>query len=467
LVGARKFIGSSLLLFVDNIVVAASNWAYWIIVSSLTSSAEVGQATALISLVTLITTITQLGIEYPLLKKTSKLGSKVFSPALVLVVCISLSAIPLVLYVSNNVYNSPPLLGWIAVMMLSLTPIDFVSRYVLLGLSHAKAVFIIDTLGVGAKIILGYILVTNGYGSYGILLSFLSLIVVISSLTLILAVRRVKFSLKDIPRVRSLITDGLINMPSKLSGVLIFSLSVVLLAAVGIDDSQIGRFYIALMITIVGGGLLTSMAYMVLPASSMSGSDLSVDSIRMGLSLTAPLVSALLVAPYFILSLLGTDYSSAGQELSILAVGIIPFAVVMISVSRFNYLNKPRRIILLGVTQIIVFLTTFSLLVPSYGILGSSYSIVVTFISAFVVALFWLERNVIRYISKSIISVLSGSIVGYSTIVFYSNDGTIIYIVSILVSMIVTFGATLILRNTSVIEIKNLLKIVGRPDSTG
>src|SRR6476659_1012199 len=100
-------------------------------------------------------------------------------------------------------------------------------------------------------------------------------------------------------------------MPLKLSRTFIFSLSIVLLAYFGVRASEVGEFYIALLISVFGGSLVTSMAYMVIPASSISKTDLTSSSLRFGISLTAPIIAALITSPKFILSLLGSQYLSA------------------------------------------------------------------------------------------------------------------------------------------------------------
>ena len=41
------------------------------------------------------------------------------------------------------------------------------------------------------------------------------------------------------------------------------------MASFGISSDEIGAFYISLMISVVAAGLITSTAYMVIPASSI------------------------------------------------------------------------------------------------------------------------------------------------------------------------------------------------------
>src|ERR671939_1005497 len=71
LVSIGKFAGSGILLFLDQLLVAIANWVYWVLISKINSTSEIGQATTIYSLALLVTTITQLGLEYPLLKRSS------------------------------------------------------------------------------------------------------------------------------------------------------------------------------------------------------------------------------------------------------------------------------------------------------------------------------------------------------------------------------------------------------------
>src|SRR2546422_11577139 len=68
---ANKFAGSGILLFTDQLIVAAGGWVYWLMISKFATTSEIGHATALYSLVLIINTVIQLGLEYPLLKRSS------------------------------------------------------------------------------------------------------------------------------------------------------------------------------------------------------------------------------------------------------------------------------------------------------------------------------------------------------------------------------------------------------------
>ena len=89
---------------------------------------------------------------------------------------------------------------------------------------------------------------------------------------------------------KEIVKDGLVNAPTKLKSMLMLTISVVLLASFGISSSEIGVFYAAFMLSIITGSLSSSISFMVIPASSASKADLSVEGLRIGLSLTAPFI---------------------------------------------------------------------------------------------------------------------------------------------------------------------------------
>jgi len=114
-----------------------------------------------------------------------------------------------------------------------------------------------------------------------------------------------RFQLGSIEYFKETVKDALINTPVKWSKMIIVSLSVVLLSIMNISTSDVGIFYVALMITIVVASFSSSMAYMVIPYSSNLKRDLSSSSLRIRM---APLVVALLVVLGTVLSLIGPEY---------------------------------------------------------------------------------------------------------------------------------------------------------------
>ena len=450
------------LLFLDHLLVAVGGWIYWLIIVSKISPFQVGQVTAVYSLVTLISILTQLGLEYPLLKRSSTQHDQILITAFIIELVITTATVPIVNYILSNLFQQS-LHGelsanftLIALVILLLSSLSFVSRFALLGISDVKSVLIIDLVGTGIKFTSGYILVWSGLGALGMLLSFLLQSLVIVSASIFVARKR-KFGYKvgNLKYIVGIIRDGLINTPSKFSRTLILSLSVVLLGSFGISGSDIGIFYIALMISIVAvGSLASSMAYMVIPISSKLRTDLSSTSSRISVSLNAPMIAAVISSPKFILSIIGTQYLPGETILLVLSIAILPFSITMNFISKSNNLEMSTRLISIGLIEIVIFLVAFLLLVPHYGTLGAAFSTLAAFVSSCILSLIWSEARSIRYTAVSAVAIITG--VTASHVI-----GLIINIhpvVAILISMGVSLSVVIILKNTSPNEIRQLAK---------
>ena len=458
MVTANKFTASGLWLFIDQMLIAIGGWAFWLVVFRFTTSSEIGQATTIYSLVFLLTTLMQLGLEYPLLRKAPGIGSsQVFGTILVIELLILAVSVPVIIYATNNLFQeSFGEYTWIAVGMLIASTIGFVSRFALLAMSDIKSVMIIDASGTITKFLLGYFLVTMGFAGLGILLAFFIQGVVMMGASLTVAAKRLGLQLGSLKYTREIITDGLVNSLSKFSRMLVVSFAVVLLASFGIDDSDIGVFYVAAMISIVASTLASSIAYMVIPASTASRTDLSHDSLRLSLSLISPLIASLIVAPQFILSLLGDHYVAAESLLLILGIGILPSSITINTISKFNNLNMRRKLVSLGSIQLLALIVTFYFLVPGYGTLGAALSMFIAFVISAIISTIWLDRISAGFIARSSVAITAGVAAGYIiTIVI----GPIIPPpLVILIAVIVDILCILALKNTSTHELRELLQ---------
>jgi O-antigen/teichoic acid export membrane protein len=461
----NKFVSQGILLFLDQILVAVTNWLYWLVISRFTLTSEIGQATSVYSLVFLISTLAQIGLEYPLLKKSSLHRSQILGAALTIELILMpglISALILIEY--TNVYHaSLSEFLWVAVVLLAVSPFTFLARFALLGISNARSVLIFDVLATCAKFLAAYILLSMGYGAFGILFSFIIASLVAAVGMLAIARWRLQLTLvRDKKYIIGVIKEGLSNMPSKLSKTLIITLSVILLASFGISDSDIGIFYIALMFSVVGASLASSISFTVIPASTESKVDLSSGSLRLGLSFTAPVVAALIVAPRDILRMIGPEYASADAILLVLSMGILPAAIAMNAISKFNNLGHGKKIIAIGVIQTIGFLMSFLALVPYYGSLGAAYSILIAYTASAVFAVFTFEGAQKRYVANSVIAVIIGCASGYA-INFILN-----YSLPIIVSSIVATSIVLLaLGNTSISELRQLIRsVINKPNTT-
>lgn len=454
-----KFVSPGILLFIDQLVIAVSGWAYWLVISKFATTSEIGHATAVYSLVLMITNITQLGLEYPLLRKSHSYRSSILWTIIVIEMAITAASIPFVLYATNSLYGeSLQDFAWLAVGILAFSSLFFVSRFALLGISDARNVLIFDLVGTIVKFVVGYYLVFSGFGTLGILVSFLLHGILIAGGTLLIAKRSFTFKMGDIKFVKEILKDALVNAPSKLSRVFILSISIVFLAFFGVSSSETGVFYIAVMISVAAGGFASSIAFMAIPVSSSSKTDLSSGSMRLGLSFSAPIVAVLVAAPGAILSVIGTEYAAQESVLLILSIGILPSAIAANAISKFNNLGKSKELILIGFVQLAAFFVSFYALVPQYGIIGAAYAMTIAFVCSAIPSTIFSERRVIRYIAVSVLSIAAAWIAGYVTSSIAGLHPSISIIVAVAISLIIIFK----LKNTSIVEIRNIIQTIAR-----
>lgn len=453
----NKFVSSGFLLSIDLLLVSFVNWIYWLLISKITSASDVGQATSVYSFTVLTSAITLLGLEYSLVKKSSSERSHILGTALLIVSLTSIGSIPLLFFFFNNLYHGAlHELLWIAFGLVIFSSQRYILRYALLGILDARTVLVVNSAGAALQLAVGYGLVSIGYGATGILVSFLISLLFITSLSYIVARRSFDLRVGGMKYCKEILKDALTNMPTPMAKTVIYSLSVVLLASFGISETDIGVFYIALMLSIIAGGFAGNIAFMAIPASSASRNDLSTDSIRIGLSLTSPLIVVLLVAPKSILGLISPEYMSADLVLTVLSAGIFPSIIVVNTISKFNNLGNPKKIITIGSIHVTAFLISFLLLVPEYGILGAAFSILIASVASASPSIIWSERRLLsKYITRSVISIVCGLAVAYILLWAF---GSIHPAIVISLSVIVVISSVFCLRTTSPAELIQMAK---------
>jgi O-antigen/teichoic acid export membrane protein len=159
--------------------------------------------------------------------------------------------------------------------------------------------------------------------------------------------------------------------------------------------------------------------------------------------------------------MIGPQYVPAEIILLVLSFSILPSAITINTVSKFNNLNKPKKLILIGSVEILAFLVSFFLLVPNYGTLGAAFSTLIAFIVSACLSLTWSERIIARYIGISIISIIVGSAAGRLVGLLTVVGGRDIYpILQIPISVAITLVIIIALKNTSIVEIGDLARTV-------
>jgi hypothetical protein len=127
-------------------------------------------------------------------------------------------------------------------------------------------------------------------------------------------------------------------------------------------------------------------------------------------------------------------------------------------------LGDRRKIITIGVIQTVGFLASFLILVPYYGGLGAAYAILIAYTASAVYALSLFGRAEKRYVANSAIAVIIGCVSGYAT--NFMLDHSLPTIVSSVIAVVAASVVLLALKNTSVSELKQLIKSISRAKAT-
>lgn len=457
--GTSQFTSSSILLFINQLIVAFGNWIFWMLISKFASTEEIGQSTTIYSLVVLFTTIIQFGLEYPILKYSYKHRKSILSTALVIEIGLSLLTLPLLIFIFNNFYHENlAQFQMLAIVMILLTIPGFVAHFLLLGLFKVRTVLIIDILATLSKFVIGFILVILGFGATGILTGFIVHLCILSFFSFYVVREDFRFK-PNLKIFKKFLEEGLVNAPSRISRIFIFSLSVVLLALVGVDVSQIGIFYIAITISLVAGGFTTNIALMVIPASVKSNEDIAPSGLRLGLSFTIPFVILIVAQSGTILGLIGTNYMVASLELSILGLAILPASITIIAISEFNTTNQLKKILSIGITEISVFLISFTLIVPSTGILGAALATLMAFLVSSILSILWIKKVSIKYIINSTLTLAIGLLFWKILVLLLGDDNTI-NILTIVVALAISTILIFYLNKISLCEIKEMINVL-------
>jgi len=451
---SKEFIKTGTILYIDSLLVSVSNWLFWIIVTQMSLTSEIGQATLIISLAVMVGIISQMGFEYPLVKKMLN-HPRIFGTGFVICIGITVVTIPVALLIMGNNYNGISEDNFLIILgLIVFSSIFFTSKFSLLGISDIKSIFIIDLIGTGVKFGSGFLFLMMGLGTTAIILAFLFQIAFTSISFLIIALKHFGFHIEEISLVKEFVIEGIANTPSKISRTIIFSSSVVLLGIFNIDQALIGIFYMGLMISVIAAGFASNIAFMSIPATVKSKVELSLGSIRIGMSITSPLITIIMVLPKEILSILGKDYTLAEEPFFILSLGIIPYIILMNTISKLNNLNKNKNIIILGIVQISIFITSFVILVPIYNIVGASLSIFLAFLITGIISMIFFERKLIKYTINSIIAISVGVIVGFILKISFTELHPIILGI---ISITITISIILQLKNMTLKEITGIV----------
>ncbi|HUQ85796.1 MAG TPA: DapH/DapD/GlmU-related protein [Candidatus Limnocylindrales bacterium] len=334
---------NSLYMMVSTLIVSGSGFFFWLIATHFYKSAEIGLATALISVLLFLMNISILGLNYSIIRflPQSKSQNQLLTGSFIITAIASaLSAAIFLIFL--NVFS--PKLGFVResyitsfiFLLFTITAsIDFLMESIFLALRSAKYVFLKNLLVSVLKIGLPVLFIK--FGAIGIFIAWA--LALSSGLVVAFYVLIKKFGFTFIPKFKNRSLTGMISFSfiNYLVGLLGITPGLILpiLITNSINPQTAAYFYISMMIA----QLLYTIPYATTQSLFAEGSNdeesFSKNTRRALKLIFMLMIPAILILVFFgnlILSVFGTEYSVEGiRFLHILALSGIPVA--------FNYLG--------------------------------------------------------------------------------------------------------------------------------
>ena len=360
-------------LILNSFVMALFGFVFWSLAAKQFSSEDVGLATAVISAVSLVASLSLLGFNVSILKFKEK--SLNFTA---LVMCSIVAFILSVLFLLFVNVFSPNLsflssqvlyiVGFVAFSVLSV--VYFLMNSMLIAQGRTGVVFVKDTLFSLVKVVLIFFIV----GVFGLLIFWYLgiLLAIILSLFFVHMERRI-FD------VRKVFHFSFYNYVSNILGILPnVLLPLIIIHYFG--ASYAAYFYVVWMIANLLFIVPTAMTQNVLS----SGKEKNITKAYV-FSLAFPLLGILIVLFFggLILNLFNPEYEVALALLYVLAVSSIPYGIRRIYQTKLNLHGRVKRVILMDAITLVVTVMG-SIAFIEYGLLAVGVSWFVGNVLAFV-----------------------------------------------------------------------------------
>ncbi len=417
-------------LYGSSIVNNLFGFFYWMIISALAGSEVLGFTSATIGLASLINGLLNLGINVGLTRFLGQcIGLR--DRECLLKYLWSTTLFTVIIYVATGTILY--VLGSLGYHLWSYTPemLRIASIMVLLGVSQVLQAFLISCLrtdilfystiiGNVLKFVIGVGLVYYGFGWIGAAIGYAFIGLTNLIVSFIYALRVIGFRL-----VFSL--DVLVNVLR--AGVVSWLPSVVVLAGqwLGVlfvfgstGAVETGYYYVAYTISGVVLGVSTSILGLLLPVlSGMSDGRKRAASraLRISLLFMTPVAVFVAVYPWLPLSLLGKEYVSASNILTILLFSSVPLAITTCINSLIYAYGYYGMVLGIGLSQNLPRIILYLFLVPRYGGLGAATSFTLGTYFGFLYSLLVAHRIAfyldMRSIGKTVVVPVSLGILSY------------------------------------------------------
>jgi O-antigen/teichoic acid export membrane protein len=321
-----------------------------------------------------------------------------------------------------------------------------------LGDLSIRTVIILDFFGAAIRITFLILFLSLKLESLGILLSILCQFLVTSIIFTVLSLQKFGLHLKK-ESLKISIREGMSNFPIKISRTLQIYGGISILAFLGISKGDIAGFTISQSIFLFAMIIPFNLALIAIPSSTKEKDDLSYSSMRIGMGLTAPLITILVVSPTLILGIYDISYAKFSQILIILAISLIPLILSANVTTMLNNKGLLKKLSLLGIVESSAFLISILVLTPIFGAVGGAWAFVIAFSSSGILSLVWTDKLVRKVFFIGLTAIGLGITAGIIVQRVFDNDYA-----SFVIAFFVTLSFLFILKTLTFSDISLMIQ---------
>jgi O-antigen/teichoic acid export membrane protein len=390
-------------LYIENISSMLFGYAFWFILSRLTTPETVGISSSLITSAAIFGSIASIGVPLGAQRFLGKIfleqrfeDALVYTKSSFLIVSVGLVASGLVILISRNtLFSSFSLILVNATLVLIVTStISVLLRSIIIASLDTKKILLASIISSAVKLVAVIILLSFGTGETGVLVAFtttplLTSILLTSDLRMLLKQASIKTMVKFTYSFKALLRASVASwIPLSIETVGAQLGTIVVLGVQG--PSQAGFYFIAFQISMGIFSVIWALegtTYPALSARSKGRKRFVWRTIKICLVILLPISFAVIFYSKNITELFGTGYSEGSPALQILLLSVLPTTIMnAVGILAYAYGNY-RDVLLIGLATAVPRSLLYFVLVPSFGGVGASlsYTLGVTF--GFVVSL--------------------------------------------------------------------------------
>jgi O-antigen/teichoic acid export membrane protein len=390
-------------LYIENISSMLFGYAFWFILSRLTTPETVGISSSLITSAAIFGSIASIGVPLGAQRFLGKIfleqrfeDALVYTKSSFLIVSVGLVASGLVILISRNtLFSSFSLILVNATLVLIVTStISVLLRSIIIASLDTKKILLASIISSAVKLVAVIILLSFGTGEIGVLVAFtttplLTSILLTSDLRMLLKQASIKTMVKFTYSFKALLRASVASwIPLSIETVGAQLGTIVVLGVQG--PSQAGFYFIAFQISMGIFSVIWALegtTYPALSAKSKGRKRFVWRTIKICLVILLPISFAVIFYSKNITELFGTGYSEGSPALQILLLSVLPTTIMnAVGILAYAYGNY-RDVLLIGLATAVPRSLLYFVLVPSFGGVGASlsYTLGVTF--GFVVSL--------------------------------------------------------------------------------